>query len=154
MSKVHHQAEDPNWSLYPDTVLRLHHPSTPLTVDLRKSLVDVQCRLLRVMGPAEEFGIVTAFNPIGRSLSAAENEARHARLGALLVRDGLPHLPADGLSPDGRHREEGFAVWTSSQAVALLARRLEQSAYFWFDGIAFWIMGALVAVPPIRLPNS
>ena len=154
MSYGHDQDKDPNWALYPETVLQLHHPVTPVSVDLRKPLVDSQCRLLHAIGPAEQFGVVTAFNPVGRILSAVQNDARHARLREILLRDGFSHLPADGLSPDGSHREAGFAVWTSIQAVELLARRLEQSAYFWFDGVAFWIMGALVAVPPIRLPNS
>ena len=105
------------------------------------------------MGPAEQFGIVTAFNPVGRILSASEDEVRHGRLLKMLVSEGLPHLPADGLSPDNRHRENGFAVWTECRAVELLARCFEQSAFFWFDSAAFWIEGALVSAPPIKLPK-
>ncbi|MGI9078313.1 MAG: hypothetical protein ACR2G6_13445 [Gemmatimonadaceae bacterium] len=38
MSRVDHKDDDPNWSFYPAAVLQLHHPATPLTVDLRESL--------------------------------------------------------------------------------------------------------------------
>jgi hypothetical protein len=39
------------------------------------------------------------------------------------------------------------------EAVAL-ARSLNQSALFWFDGEAFWVVPVLVAEEAVRLPRG
>ncbi|MBA3339623.1 MAG: hypothetical protein H0T54_07765 [Geodermatophilaceae bacterium] len=61
-------------------------------------------------------------------------------------------MPADGVSRDGTHREAGVAVSMLKTNARLLATKFGQSAFFWFDGTAMWIIGAVVDAPDQRLP--
>jgi hypothetical protein len=65
---------------------------------------------------------------------------------------GIPNVPAAGASPDGAHREEGFAIWVSRERTRELAARYEQTAFFWFDGRDFWVVPTAAGVSAIRLP--
>jgi hypothetical protein len=143
---------DPSWSCYPQTVLELHDAGRLVTIDLRRVLTEEQRRTLTTMGPSPTFGVITAFNPVGRRASAADNAARHERLRESLTRSAVAHVRVDGVSPEGSHREEGFAVWLERDATASLALQFQQSAFFWFDGQSFWVIGALVDAAPLLLP--
>jgi hypothetical protein len=66
--------------------------------------------------------------------------------------DAAPALRVDGVSPDGAHRERSVAVRLPKADVVALGRRYQQSAVFWFDGGAFWLLGAEAAAEPQRLP--
>lgn len=145
--------EDPSWSLYPSTVLELGEGGA-LRVDLRRELPPDLPARLATLGLSGPFAVLTAANPFGRELATARNRGREARLRARLARLGVPHVRADGVSPDGRHRERGVAAPVSRLAAGTLARRYGQSAFFWYDGEAFWLVGAVVAVPPTRLPAT
>lgn len=140
--------DDPSWGQYPDTLLVMGGR----VIDLRKPLESETRQYLRGIGPAPEFAVITAANPTGRTKDEAANEARHHRLRDLLASSGTVHQPADGCSPDMRHRERGFAVWVPLRHAQSLAVTFEQSALFWFDGDAFSIQGALLATPPFLLP--
>jgi len=73
-------------------------------------------------------------------------------LNRYLGEQGFTHRAVTGSSPDGAHRERGFAVWLERDDVVAIARRFEQSAIFWFDGGAFWLVGALVDAKARPLP--
>jgi hypothetical protein len=143
---------DSSWSCYPQTVLELHDPEHIVAIDLRRLLTEEQCRTLTTIGPSPTFGVITAFNPVGRQAASTDNAARHERLRESLTCSAAVHVPADGVSPNGSHREEGFAVWLECDAAASFALQFEQSAFFWFDGQSFWVIGALVDAAPLRLP--
>ncbi|MGH7626576.1 MAG: DUF3293 domain-containing protein [Gemmatimonadaceae bacterium] len=143
---------DPSWDLYPDTILELHDPAGMLTIDLRDLLGRTKWRLAEI-GPSAMFGVVTSANPRGQELPDAENESRLAQFQLLLSQQSAHCLRADGLAPDRRHREKGFAIWLDRDALGCFAKAFDQSAFFWFDGDAFWVVGALVNAPPLRLPR-
>ena len=158
MNKAHDDPDrmdapsDPSWDLYPDTILELHDPVGMLTIDLRDLLGQKKWRLAEI-GPTPTFGVVTPANPRGHELSDAENESRLAQFQLLLSQQSAHCLRADGLSPDLHHREKGFAIWLDRDALGCFAKAFDQSAFFWFDGDAFWVVGALVNAPPLRLPR-
>lgn len=145
---------DPNWRSYPETVIEIRNGSRLLRVDLRENLSDDLRSDLRCLRRLGEFGVVTAAHPLGRQLSDSENARRHVELEAELSASGSTFLPADGVSPDGRHREPGFAVWLSQDGVRALAQRFEQTAFFFFDGAVFWLVTTDDTREPIRLPAS
>lgn len=143
---------DPSWDLYPDTILELHDPAGMLTIDLRDFLGWQKWRLAEI-GPSAAFGVVTSANPRGQEISDAENESRLAQFQLLLSQQAAHCLRADGLSPDRRHCEKGFAIWLDREALTCFAKAFDQSAFFWFDGDAFWVVGALIDAPPLKLPR-
>ena len=65
---------------------------------------------------------------------------------------GATVIPADGVSPDGMHREKGWVATIPLTQAKTLAKNYGQAAFFWFDGDQFWIMPALVQAEPIALP--
>ncbi len=145
-------ADDPAWSQYAETILEIESDGSALRIDLRQSLSEPERHTLAVLGPASSFGIVTAANPAGAPANPAANERRHDALKAWLVEHGYVYRAASGSSPDGEHRERGFAVWLEQGDVVAIAMRFEQSAIFWFDGGAFWLVGALVGAKARKLP--
>ena len=145
-------ADDPAWSQYADTIVEIAREEAPLRVDLRRALGEHERHALATLGPVSSFGIVTAANPAGAPVAATSNSARHDALERHLRECGFVHRGATGRSPDGRHTEHGFGIWLERDDVVAIARRFEQSAIFWFDGGAFWLVGALVDAPPRKLP--
>jgi hypothetical protein len=146
--------QDRRWSAYRDTILEIRDERRVVTVDLRQSLAMAEHQALRSLKVGCPFGVVTAANPIGRQLSDAENAARSAALRARLDGDGIRYLPADGLSPDRSHGEAGFAIHAPCQALRSIAEEFEQSAFFWFDGDAFWLVPTPTDRDAIRLPRG
>ncbi len=145
--------DDSAWSQYSQTILEIANgDGDPLRIDLRRALTESDRRTLATLGPASHFGIVTAANPAGANVAQASNEQRHAALERWLAEHGHAHRPITGTSADGEHRERGFAIWLEREDVLAIARRFDQSAIFWFDGGAFWLVGALVAAQPRKLP--
>jgi hypothetical protein len=145
--------DDSAWSQYAETILQIGNGGAePVRIDLRRPLSETDRRTLATLGAASRFGIVTAANPAGAPVAPSSNEKRHAALKAWLAEHGYAHRPIIGTSADGEHREPGFAVWLERDDVIAIARRFEQSAIFWFDGGAFWLVGALVDAKPCKLP--
>jgi len=145
-------SDDSAWSHYAETILEVERDGGPVRVDLRRSLDEGGRRALATLGPTAAFGIVTAANPAGAPVAQASNEQRHDALQRYLGEQGFTHRAVTGSSPDGAHRERGFAVWLEREDVVAIARRFEQSAIFWFDGGTFWLVGALVDAKARRLP--
>ena len=145
--------DDSAWSQYSQTILEIANGDTePVRIDLRQPLSETHRRTLATLGPASHFGIVTAANPAGATVAQSSNEKRHAALEHWLVEHGHTHRPIIGTSVDGEHREHGFAIWLEREDVVGIARRFDQSAIFWFDGGAFWLVGALVDAKARKLP--
>ena len=151
---------DPSWESYPETILEIRDGARLIRVDLREELsADLLDELRALSGsPAlsdpRAFGVVTAANPRGHELPDLENGWRVEQLHADLVADDVWCRSADGVSPDGTHRESGFAVWGPREDVRDLAEQFEQTAFFWFDGTSFWLVATSGAPEPIRLPQE
>jgi hypothetical protein len=144
--------DDPSWSHYSKTILAIRCGEKRLDVDLRALVVDDVRRELRDLGTRPSFGVVTAANPDGRKATAGENETRYAHLRAQIAAEDYSSCEADGLSPDGSHRERGFVVWGAMEEVRALAGKYEQTAFFWFDGESFWLVATGGKPEPIKLP--
>ncbi len=141
---------DPRWATYPDTIVEIHS-TPPLRVDLRQRVSPETAASLRGLGLGEAWAVITAHNP-GRMLGREENERREHELKAVVESSGAPFLAADGVSPDGSHREAGLAIALDQRAAVALAKAFGQSAIFWFDGARFWLVPAVVNDEPIALP--
>ncbi|HET9636397.1 MAG TPA: DUF3293 domain-containing protein, partial [Gemmatimonadaceae bacterium] len=98
--------------------------------------------------------VMTAFDPRGRDLAAAENEKRRRDLNDRLTKSGYRFVEVDACSPDRSHCECSVAVVMPQDDAVALAKELEQVAIFWFDGERFWIVGAMVEADPLMLPRS
>lgn len=136
---------------YARTVLELGR-RPPLRIDLRAPVGPAAAARLRALGLRGTFAVVTPCNPFGRPAGPAANADRLAALRDELAAGGVHPVPADGVSPDGEHREPGFALDLPAGESTALARRWDQLALYWFDGEAFWILPALAEHPPVRLP--
>jgi hypothetical protein len=144
---------DPDWPRYPETIL-LFSIEPPLEIDLRGIPSDEVLARLRAAGWGDPFAVVSAFDPRGRDLTPAENEARKRDLNQRLTRAGYRFVDVDACSPDRSHCECSVAVIMDQREAIALARELEQVAIFWFDGNRFWILGAIVESDPLMLPRS
>jgi hypothetical protein len=147
------EQQDPDWPRYPDTVLEFA-TNPAVEIDLREVPSENAIAALKAAGLDQPFAIMTAFDPRGENLSAAENQKRRRELERRLHSSGHGFAEVNCCSPDRSHCEWSVAV-TIPQAQALdLARELEQVAIFWFDGRRFWILGALAKTDPLMLPRS
>jgi hypothetical protein len=142
---------DALWTAYANTVLRLGD-RRQIKIDLRQPLSDETRRALTDLLPGRKFAIVTPFNPGGAPAPIWKNRWRHFRMRAQLASRALKFAPADGESPDGTHRERGFAIAVGRGDAAAIARAHGQLALYWFDGEAFWIDDVRTTRPPRRLP--
>lgn len=138
------------WGAYPDTVLVF--PEAGIEIDLRRPLATAVRRAMLDAGLGGSFAVITACNPLGRSLGAAPNQRLSAVFTAL-VRERHPEgRRADGRSPDGSHREPGWALPVPLEEARGLAARFFQIALFWFDGDRFYLVPVLAPGPPLPLP--
>lgn len=145
-------AQDPSWPAYKEAVLEFR-TGEPFRIWLAEPLVADDRDQLAALMPTGRFAVVTPFNPRGRRVPLRENEARLRRQQEELTARGLRHLRVDGLAPDGSHCEEGYAVELSRDDARALAERWGQSAFFWFDGAAFWLVPAELDAEAVRLPT-
>ena len=51
-------------------------------------------------------------------------------------------------------RPSGGPARLAEERVVALGREYQQSAVFWYDGCDFWLLGAVVAAEPQRLPAA
>jgi hypothetical protein len=144
---------DPDWPRYPETVLEFA-TAPRVEVDLRKIPTDAEIAGLQSAGFNQPFAVMTAFDPRGENLTAAENEKRQQNLERRLRSSGYKFAEVDACSPDRSHCECSVAVVMPQEKALDLARELEQVAFFWFDGNRFWILGALVETDPLMLPRN
>ena len=144
---------DPDWPRYPETILDF--ATTPrLLIDLREIPADDKIEALKAGGLDQPFAVMTAFDPRGENLSAAENQKRKRELDESLLSNGYTFVQVDCCSPDRSHCECSVAVTMPQEKALDLAREMQQVAIFWFDGKRFWILGALVETDPLMLPRS
>jgi len=143
--------DDSLWTEYANARLLIGRPPR-IKVDLWLPVGEELEYRLTKLGLGATFAIITPFDPRGTRAPAWKNLARYVRTRLLLRSRNLRYVPADGESPDSRHRERGFAIAMTRTDAAALARELEQLALYWFDGKAFWIDGALAERKPQRLP--
>jgi hypothetical protein len=137
------------WGAYPETVLTF--PEADVVIDLRRPVTPAMRRELARIGLAGPFGVVTACNPLGSLLDEAANRRLTALLASRVAGYGPLH-PAHGSSPDGRHREPGWAVVAPPDEVRRLAAAFLQNAIFWYDGERFSIVPVLAEGDPTPLP--
>ncbi|MFL5553973.1 MAG: DUF3293 domain-containing protein [Gemmatimonadaceae bacterium] len=144
---------EPDWGHYPNTILAfLANPA--VRIDLRQVLRADALARLKEIGLGDSFAILTAFDPDGRDLSARENEQRQAELEARLAAGRYDFVRVEACSSDRSHCEHSVAVRMSQRSAVDLAREFGQVAIFWFDGKAFWIVGAIGKTDPLMLPRN
>ena len=156
MTAPHRPDDDPAWRQYPETLLEFFREPDDarpaLVVDLRRPVPDAAREALAELGLDRPFAVVTAAAPGGDPQDDAFDRARQAELDeAARTRSSVARC-VDGVSPDGAHRERSVAVLLSREEAVSLGRRYGQSAIFWYDGADFWLLGAVVAAAPLRLP--
>jgi len=142
--------EVPGWDRYPETVLLLGDRA--LAIDLRTPVPPSAVRACSRLGLAGPFVVVTAANPPGRAIGVDEAERRHAALAGDLRAAGAIPIRADGRSPDGRHREPGWAAALPVAEAVRIAAAYGQAAIFRWDGRRFLIEPVLVDASVIPLP--
>jgi hypothetical protein len=144
--------DDPNWAQYVHTILELFADHS-LAVDLTKPVSAEALAMLAEHGIGPTFAVLTACNPFGQRIDDGSNQRLSQMLAADVVAADRPWVPADGVSPDGSHREVGIAVMLAKDDARALARKYGQSAFYWFDGACMWIVGAVVDAADVRLPG-
>ena len=82
-------------------------------------------------GLPESFCIVTACNPDGKTIPAAENEKRSAAFRKQLAKLGLDHFPVTGFDANSPHEEAGFGILCDLPQAHSLGKALVQEAIFW-----------------------
>lgn len=147
------EQHDPDWPRYPETILSFS-TKPAVEINLREIPSERAIADLSAAGFGQPFAVLTAFDPRGRDLSAAENERRRRELDARLTAEGFEFAHVDACSPDRAHCEYSVAVLMPQEKAIELARELEQVAIFWFDGKRFWILAAIVEADPLVLPRS
>lgn len=145
-----HTSDDPSWGCYTQTLLCF--PQNGLVIDLRAAVQPSQIRAQRSLGLPSRFCVLTAHNPRGLTVAPEENNERQKLLETDLRSLGVQCVPCHGSDPTGTHTEAGVAVSIEPTEANRLAVRFEQSAFFLFDGSAFWLMPALVDASPLQLP--
>ena len=91
-------------------------------------------------GWPERFFIITACNPRSSGDRVSDDKA-HVNLRKVLSRLGCWKHPVDGVSPDWKHREKGFAVGgINVERACDLGRQFEQIAIFAIEDEVVWIV--------------
>ena len=147
------EQHDPDWPRYPETILSFS-TQPAVEIDLREIPSGSVLAKLEAAGFGQPFALLTAFDPRGRDLSAAENEKRKRELDRRLTAEGHKFVYVDACSPDRSHCESSVAVVMPQKRAIDLARELEQVAIFWFDGKRFWIVGVVGETDPLMLPRN
>ena len=143
--------DDPSWRHYADTILEVFADRS-LVLDLTTVVPLGALGRLDEQGVGPTFAVLTASNPYGRVMDDLWNPRLTQALRIEVATGGRAWVPADGVSRDGTHREVGVAASMPKADARLLASKFGQSAFFWFDGVSMWIVGAGVDSPDIKLP--
>lgn len=138
------------WASYGNTIIRF--AGAGLSLDLRHPVGEAERKELRRLGLSGTFSVVTACNPLGQLLEPASNRRLAAQLAAVVVGRWPGALEAEGVSPDGSHREPGWALPGPLEPARELAARFFQRAVFWYDG-HFHIVPVLAGGPVLSLPS-
>jgi hypothetical protein len=88
------------------------------------------------------FGVITACNPCGKTVSEEENEQATEKLRIALESERRVYFPVTGGSEDFAHCEPGFGVaFESVREAVSWGQRFDQEAVFWIEN------GSLRLVP-------
>jgi len=142
--------DDPSWESYANTILEF--PNS-VEIDLREPLTEHLRVQLGELGPSPFFAVISAANPKGASEDDSRNRDAAALLKLEIQHRRFAFVAVRGRSAQGEYQEHGFAVFAPFEDAKVLAVASDQSAFFWYDGANFWLMGALVDSPAIRLPK-
>jgi hypothetical protein len=153
MMKSTPDQHDPDWPRYPETILSFA-TRPPVEIDLRGIPSEKALSRLKQAGFGQPFAIVTAFDPQGKDLPAAENEKRNDALEKKVAARGYKFARVEACSPDRSHCESSVAAIMPQDEAIELAKEMQQVALFWFDGERFWILGGIVESDPLMLPRS
>lgn len=145
----HGHDDGSRWLRYANTILVFDDGAH---IDLRTPVTPGDRAVLRARDLDAPFAVITAYNPLGRVTGDEVNEVRHRQLVESLRAGGWRGVIVTGESPDGSHAERSVAVIMPEADAKALADRFCQDAFFWFDGRAFGIRGALRDVDSISLP--
>lgn len=119
-----------------------------LTIDLREPVPASAKRGLATLGLDQPFAVITPCNPRGRVLPASANAERLAAAAQVVAGRTPPAVAAEGRSPDGLHREPGWAIVMPEARAVELARAWKQLGFYWWDGRQFRIVQVKPDQPP------
>jgi hypothetical protein len=125
----------------------------PFEIDLRSEPSPALAKELASRGLTGPFAVITAYNPVGHPVEDDANQRRDRALAERLAALGVVVIPVDGRSPDGRHVEPGYGVPLPPHEACGLAREFGQTAIFWWNGEAFWLVEARKGGRCVRLPE-
>ena len=145
--------DDPSREHYGDTIFELFADRS-LELDLIESVPPDALARLHEQGVGPTFAVLTACNPHGRAMDCLWNGHPTRVLRAEVASGGRAWAPAVAVSRDRTHREAGVAVSMPKAEARLLAIKLGQSAYFWFDGAVMRIVGAIVDTSDLVDPRA
>lgn len=128
------------WSCFAQTILEFH--GLGIRIDLGSPVTaEARSELVAWLGtPITCFCVLTADNPDGRDCAPSQNDEFRSSLFTQLSQLGVELTACDGTSPDGRHREVGWAVRTDDRTGWQLAQQFHQLAFFYYDGARFWLV--------------
>lgn len=139
------------WEVYPQTILEIG-TNPQVVIDLRQPITAEAHEALKRLGFVDTFAVLTAYNPLDLPSREEEDQRRTRALEADVLALNCTYRSADGRSPDGRHRELGYAAAMSRTDATRLAEQYKQAAFFWYDGAEFSIVPVHVQAKPVRLP--
>lgn len=82
----------------------------------------------------ESFAIITAWNPMDRTLRDEHNALEDEALRRMLELGKIPYFRATGCSPDLSHREPGWAATMAKNKAIEIAKRFQQRGIWWIEG--------------------
>ena len=80
------------------------------------------------------FAIITAWNPMDRTLRDEDNALEDEALRRMLELGKIPYFRATGCSPDFSHREPGWAATMAKNKAVEIAKRFQQRGIWWIEG--------------------
>lgn len=97
-------------------------------------------------GWPDEFGVLTACNPDGVTISVEENAKLTHRLELALLNDGKRFFPVTGYDPGSDHKEAGFGIVCGKDELLALGRAWDQLAVFWVKAGKVWLLPCVPTV--------
>jgi hypothetical protein len=144
--------QDSKLYTYANTVLDFNETAAAV-VDLRQPLGQRERGVLTQLGLDGSFAVLTAYNPEGQSEHPRNQQLQEA-LRSTLEGEAERIVLLDGCSPDRTHREPSIAAAIPEQRALEIALQYQQDAFFWFDGVSFYLVGAWEPLGRVRLPLS
>lgn len=100
---------------------------------------------------SRSFAIITAYNPKGQILSAAENTLLHGQLQQMLMQSPYSLAEIYGCAPDDSHRELSIAIDCTLLEGLDIATRWQQNAIYYVAKGELGLHGVSLALPAVAL---